>query len=452
MATYKWHKSSQRIRDRMAGPTYGPPKPYPFQREPQRRDLRDPSPGNPRFLEQRGGVTDFQRFRPGQSVPHIPRTALLGERRVMSGLAHLGLRAARMHPFVRYIDTAFSVAYDLDWLPEWAYQKPEVPEIGIEEALENAGFTKCCDTGARPLNAIALTSHVNYCVSMNEALCPGIQRCGTSFQIPAKHGDMSWTFPAATVTCSGTRPRKARYELIVGPYFPVIDRMAYAQVWRKHVPGRQNWPNDDPYHYPEVKIEPREKEPARAWPIPPLTPPYPAISIRETPRSRTNERINYRRRRRPYERPAVEVNINPRGNQPPHVPPTETMHPQLPPGFGVREKKGYVSAKGALALLGKFYDAATEAAEIVDILYNNLPKDKRCKGARSMSAKAYCVWLNIDHLNLTQSIEDIILNHYEDKLWGLFYGFQKYTPFGSGLNHPSKPSNVELSVRWPGGR
>ena len=154
--------------------------------------------------------------------------------------------------------------------------------------------------------------------------------------------------------------------------------------------------------------------------------PNPAeISISENGPSRVTGRLN------PYEREAITATFaGGRGTI------DLAIHTLRGVDDGEREKKGWSRAQQALALLSALYDATTEAKDIVDILYDNL--GRKCKGAKSMSDKAYCVWKNLDTLDYDQAVADLIQNHMEDKLYGRIYGtVGSNTPFGSmnpGLN------------------
>lgn len=90
------------------------------------------------------------------------------------------------------------------------------------------------------------------------------------------------------------------------------------------------------------------------------------------------------------------------------------------------------------------YNGATEADEIVDILYDNL--GKKCKGAKSMSDKAYCIYKNLDSLDIDSAVPDLVWNHIEDKAWGAFFGLGKHAPFGAQLPGGTQPQ-VQLSRR-----
>lgn len=139
----------------------------------------------------------------------------------------------------------------------------------------------------------------------------------------------------------------------------------------------------------------------------------------------------------PYERPAVTVELDPSSKSPPPNYPDEP-HVLRPPYPHEREIKTKTGKWMAAQVLFALYDATTEAKDIVDILYKNL--GKKCRGAKSMSQKANCVWRNLDTLDVDAAILGIVANHYEDKLYGRVYGpVGKHSPFGS-MYPASKPN------------
>lgn len=173
-------------------------------------------------------------------------------------------------------------------------------------------------------------------------------------------------------------------------------------------------------------------ESAKALPLMSLAPP-PAV---QTEVSNGDKRLPGEEPLAPYERPAVTVVLDPDSKQPPPKYPDEP-HVLRPPYPNEREIKTKTGKWMAAQVLFALYDATTEAKDIVDILYSNL--GKKCKGAKSMSDKSYCVWKNLDTLNVEKAMLEIVANHYEDKLWGRVFGpVGKHTPFGS-MHPASKP-------------
>lgn len=166
-------------------------------------------------------------------------------------------------------------------------------------------------------------------------------------------------------------------------------------------------------------------------PVPTAIPPAPVITETWTPPSGEN----IPPRLRPYEEPMIETIVDPGGG----INMRGGAHVRMPPGRNTRERKDKTSGSRALALIGALYDGATESAEIVGILYDNLSVKLPWRPGRpyTMSEKAYFVWANLDKLDVQGSIADIVANHYEDKIWGRIFGtVGKHTKYGSmGPNH-----------------
>lgn len=438
MVTYKHHRSSERIRNRMHQPAYGPPAPYRFQRDPVRRDLRDPGPGrNPKYLEQRGGRTTYQQFRRGSSVPTVRQASPLdyvhdplGPSEEMQRYRHyrqmvrLGLLARRLNPLMSTLDVAFQLAYELNWdnpFARWTSDEPGgyAPPPGSQV---------CCKIGDRASGVVIQGTSSSKCP-------PTGTFCGLSGQVPmAVNG--------APITWTGA----GRYlKVFLGPAWqvsPLSWRMSYDQIFQL---------DRGPSPRPPTPIPIVQGKPGVRLPVYPLAPPLPVMTETLTPPP--HYEVSPRQPGpglKPYQLPSVDVRINPGARKPPgHVPPRDGVHDRVPPDKWRLEKEKKYNFKDK-SKIGKFlyglYDKTTEADEIVDILYDNLPKDKRCRGARDMSSKAYCIWQNLEHLDIGKSIEDLIINHAEDKAWGKFYGYGKKSPFGSQLPGGTQPQ-IQLSQR-----
>lgn len=433
MATYFSQKSKNRIE--LRNPIrYGPPSPYPFQRpleRPGHGDLREPGPGrNPKFLEQRHGKTDYQRFRPGRSVPLIPpRPAHMSMSEEMwmykhrRQLAHLGRRVARMNPYIRMADMAFDLAYSLDWNRPFGEWQSE--EAG---GYDMSGWTKKCgqlvlNTNCAPPAHWQQVSTASLCGTPLQPLGQYSGPYGSDMSVP-------WFVDAISIGQSV-------------PWMGLCtERMHLDEIWTR--PRKLSNPTVVPWV---------QGRPAIRLPIPVLAPPPPAVQIIDRP-DPYDEDKPYESYPRPYvppyADPALSVYINPKPGgrriPPGHVPPVMDYHNNLPPGRGEKEKKHRIPPSKAGRFLYGLYDKTTEAKEIVDIMYKNLPKEHRCKGATGMSAKAYCVYKNLEHLDIEQTVEDIIKNHYEDKIWGKFFSLGKKAPFGAQLPGGTQP-RIQLSQR-----
>lgn len=120
----------------------------------------------------------------------------------------------------------------------------------------------------------------------------------------------------------------------------------------------------------------------------------------------------------------------------PSVPGTDPHVPE-PPRPGTREKKGRMPV-GLMRALGVAYQA-TEAADLADALFDALPKDIRKQVPKSGRArkgsrigegtpyatpwdKARHVWENLEHLDLSQAVINILKNHILDMIIGGAHG------------------------------
>lgn len=166
-------------------------------------------------------------------------------------------------------------------------------------------------------------------------------------------------------------------------------------------------------------------------PIPLGIPPAPVVTDVYTPPAGDNRPPPLK----PYEEPMIEAIVDPGGG----INMRGGGHVRQPPKPNERERKDKTSGSRALALIGALYDGATESAEIVGILYDNLSVKLPWRPGRpyTMSEKAYFVWANLDKLDVQGSIAGIVANHYEDKVWGRIFGtVGKHTKYGSmGPNH-----------------
>lgn len=400
MATYFTHRVKNRI-DLRAG-TYGPPAPYPFQRQGDlsRGGMGRVTPSrNPRFLEQRHGVTDFQQFRAGQSLPGYD------PRKVNKALLRLGIRTIlRANPYTRIANIAFDVAYEMNWDNPMAYLVPE----RAESWQVPPGWT-CYSQRSEPLsaacgNAVHIRTYSAGCIHV-----PADPLGGWN---PAHRAVKAGPILGGIYSCN--RFKSSLY--VVYPNQHQVGGRTIDDF--KYIPARS----------------------AVAMPVPLAVPAPAVVSEQYTP----GPRDGLRELTRPYQRPAIEVSVGGRGGRPGHAPPVDTMHNRLPPEYGVKEKKTNTAPGPAEKLIYGLYDKTTEAKDIVDILYKNLRK--KCKGSVSMSDKAYCVYRNLDSLDMDQAVKDLIYNHFEDKAFGKFFSYGKKAPFGAQLPGGTQP-HLNLSQR-----
>lgn len=422
MATYFGHKTKNRIGLRNPGVTYGPPAPYPYQRNrPASQDLRGPaSSGNPKYLEQRGGQTGFQQFRPGQSLPgykpgsHTPYPVqqggwgnALAHAQKLQHLKHFrgALAAAGLTPQGLAFSIGLELLDQLDFHAPWAYQIPE-QEQGYHFPDGGVGG---CSGGPAGRNAIKWTTSNSGTHWEN--------LCGTPLQVP--------NYSNGQAVQGGEMQPGVGYEVAIGPATLGGQRMTFGEV--RYYPGDRTPPTPawEPYRAPS------------ALPLPRSAPPLPSVSETSQPAPSPNEYFE------PYESPAIEISVG--GGIRGPVAPVYTSHYQLPPGNNVRERKERMPASDIGRLIYRLYDATTEASEIVDILYDNL--GEKCRGARDMSSKAYCVYRNLHTLDIPSAVADIVINHYEDKIWGRFYSYGRPAPFGSQMPGGTMP-RIQLSQRY----
>lgn len=374
--------------------------------------------GTPPVLNMKpNGSYDIMGKRIGRSLPgyvgapYNPR----GVNDITRTAIRLGLMGTRLHPVSRTIRMAFDVANAIDFgSAEWV--KGE--EGTWEETMSAAGFQQICKT-------MPEEDCFRYVACRKGGACMGTPDsiqcsvgCGWNGQVPTGWADGdSITLPAETgyssFPSSGIRVENVYF----GPGSAAVPagRMTLGSLYSRWLPGRCNGQSMPRPAETLVRV----RRPARA--VLPSTPPFAVISEKTTTPPYRPPRC------RPYARPMVEASFA--GGR---RPPSNGCHIMAPPAPRIRERKVFVRGRLGLAAIAKLYDATTEAKEIVDILYDNL--GKKCPGAKSMSAKANCVYKNIATLNVTNSALELAKNHFEDKVYGKIYGtVGKHTGFGSML-------------------
>lgn len=106
----------------------------------------------------------------------------------------------------------------------------------------------------------------------------------------------------------------------------------------------------------------------------------------------------------------------------PHKP---TPTKPRPPSKGTKERKFVLAVNGTIATV---YNAATETVDVVECLYNALPKQyklppfiRRANGTwRKPSAleKAIRVWEMLDHMDWLSAFGNLVMNEIEDRAFG----------------------------------
>lgn len=171
-----------------------------------------------------------------------------------------------------------------------------------------------------------------------------------------------------------------------------------------------------------------------------LRPPRPFYSISNPGRDKPDDD----RKRKLYEEPGVEwrLSVSPKE----HVEPRTIEHKRRPPKQGEKEKKRRLPWPVIRQVITRLYDASTEAKDVVDALFDALPKSRQCGGAKSMNDRAYCVWKNMQYVDIDKAIWNLIKNEIGDRIVGRFVGnVGRYTPYGTigqGMKAPSPPKWV----------
>lgn len=340
--------------------------------------------------------------------------------RAVRAAARIGLLGARAHPVVRTTTTAFDVAHTL--LGEWGITSPaeygEPDFSGFERfgsGWGQSGWVSCFDPNV-PWTGPGGTG---YSLHLNT---PG-GGCGPGFfHVNAYHSDTAPTDLADYMLdwriASGVR--QWSYRAFEG------GGANGRELWHRHEMKLKTtaagWRNNTGFWeipYPEgIRIPLKVTRQPVVQRLPAAAPPPPVIQESSTPRP------NVAPRNRPYQAPSIQVSPGGSVSFPPHN--------RAPTVSGTRERKANAGLRTALGVIAKIYDSTTEAKDIIDILYDNL--GKKCKGAKSLSDKSYCVYKNIGSLNVGNAVLELAKNHYEDKVYGKFFGtVGKHTGFGSML-------------------
>lgn len=103
-------------------------------------------------------------------------------------------------------------------------------------------------------------------------------------------------------------------------------------------------------------------------------------------------------------------------NKPPYVKPTKPEEPPHPPGPGTKEKKARVG-NAMFQFAQNVFHSVTEYGDVVDALFDAIPKDKRCK-TKSLVGKSLCVWHHLDEVDVGDAIVNLAWNQFEDYVIG----------------------------------
>lgn len=398
-------------------PQYFGTKYYPGKHSPVNSPLRPPTPVvNPRGdlrgrntprsnnLSQRiPSPTRYSNIldgRTGQLMPYGPGTSLPGYNpanrtrgelnAVARGAARrLGLAVRSFNPALRLAVTAYDLYAGLDGEPFYKFGPDTPPGFVLAPGYS---CTRTYPEGGQPCPD---TSVKRWSFAIAE--CPIPLSIMGEFIYPSVARPTDRTFVFGRLTQSGTC---------------VQFRGTFAVAYPESV---------QPEFYPYY----REAQRAPVGVIPASIPMAPAASESVPGRDPSP----YQRPVPRYAIPSIDIEIAPGSTS--HVPPRNGIHVRRPPRPNEREKKRGIPYPKVLGAIAALYDAATEAQEIVDIFYDRL--GKKCRGAKSSSEKAYCVYANLHTLDIDGAIGDLILNHYEDKAWGKFHSYAKKAPFGVSL-------------------
>ena len=377
-----------------------------------------------------GGLTP-QKVRPGKSLPGYggksardlarswsqggqttwaDTSAAAKAKMAARAAAKLGMFGARFSPYIRAAAFA-SDLYDM-FSHEWGFQGTPVPAETIQDVLGTAGYSMCCSISPN-VDTFQWYQNPSGCKPQGSKCSIAIS-CGLIGQVP--DGDIGVNAMVQKTGSKCTTPNTYRrmHVILLGQRTSTVpSRHTITEIWARQSPSNT----------PDPTTTLPMPTPAYTPNVAPMPGPVPHPVQREESRGDPSPY----RPVKPYQAPAVEARIDPK---PGPIVIREIPHNVLPPPTRVKERKRYTNAQLALKLLAKLYDATTEAQEIVDIFYDNL--GGYCKGAKSMSAKANCVWRHLDDLDVDQTIRDLIYNHYEDKVFGKFFSYGKNTPFGGG--------------------
>lgn len=353
--------------------------------------------------------------RQGVSLPGYKESRAARVMRLLSGTAHIG----RIHPTGRMILQGFDIANDI--MSGFGWARPGVSG-DYSDALQASGWKHICGKAENPTAYRYVESVGRYTGEPDWSRDCHQLSCGVTGQVPT--GNMQdgspINLPAPSNHSCGTVP-------FISSTCDVLwlghggSRMDLAEKWIRHRKQCEGRGNPVP-HGPTV-IRP---QPATARPMPRLQPPLPVVT--EESRGDPADRRTPQPRR--IDLPSFGVDIDPQTGRRGYIPPRT---PQAPPRAGDRERKWRAPpgmSQRLVRAIFQGYDHVTEAMDIVDILYDNL--GRKCPGAYTISERAYCIYRNLDTLDVGMAMAEIVLNHYEDKVYGRIFGILgKHTPFGT---------------------
>lgn len=353
--------------------------------------------------------TNRQQRRGKQSVPRVP---------LRKAVERVGLGLARKNPIVRVARIGFNYYYGFDTDSPWLSQDAGEGHWPFEEY----GFQRC--SGSAVFAPPRCTPGYNVQIGrFNEPLCTLIGQdlqvrhgsAGEPITVPSRTTQQSVSIQVGPGHTLGDCARfgvAAVYGLIrpnPGPEFQI--------PWRQPAPRSIPAPRTDP---PPAAIEEQQNGPApdyEPWPEPEYRAPQ----------------------EKPYERPAINIELKPSAGPGPQPKPpiTDGPHQLRPPGPNERERKQKVNARDALRLISAIYDHATEFKDILDEIYDcmGVKPPFRPGNAYKPHEKVNFIYENLEHLDVDCMVKGLIRNHFEDKyIYGRIFGtLGKYTPYGTQL-------------------
>lgn len=357
--------------------------------------------------------TELRKTRPRPI--HFPRVA--GSKALVRGAARLGLTALQYHPAMRAANMAFKVANALDFSNPWAHQPKGSQGTFDGWDLSEHGYYTSCENPSVPW----ITNPCQQCaVAQWDAIPGGI--CNASYAHVGSPHALDQPIRITYENSSGQiRTRRA---ITMGPIGGFAcspnpaARYAMRVKWAKnvttvpaHIDVPARWIGQVAGHvFPVDDGVPAPATITESW----VEPTLPAVDVA------------------PYGQPAISADGN--------GPPVDSIHILRPPGPDEKEKKKKMSARQALALMGALYDAATEANDIIGVLYDAMDKKRPYKPGVpcNMSCKANWIFNNLEHLDIGKAVGGLIKNHLEDKyIYGKIYGtIGSHTGYGSmGPSH-----------------
>lgn len=366
------------------------------------------------------------------------KTRGAGKRVVPAIAAKIGLGLARRNPYVRMANMAFDAAMSLAPDAPWAIQEePKLDDATVPVVPYPGWYVSCFDP--------SIPWSRGYGIGSSQwASCPG-GICGSSGHVNTGDGlgptltNETKACTSSTAMCGQGFSYQERH-VIAGPMdlpmeLPQSRFQMKIKICRVDSPPCGGPDPNPAWCHPNWRL-PLPYLPQVAIPVPDVRPAPPTILERYPPDPVDRRPPQFRRKkdpaRHPYRKPAVSLELKPDGKK---GPPRFDDHILRPPNEDEREKKTNVRWRDALKLLAWLYDAATEAVDIVDILWDAMTKKPPYRPGRpyTFPEKAAYIWENLEHLDAEKAVKDLVRNHYEDKyIYGKIFGtIGKHTQYGT---------------------